>query len=290
MKKNIIIMILLSFLLVSILISCTTEDKEDENNNSEESSMIEKADVENIKIISNTINVKSGSGENFKNIKKLNKGEIVNVTKELDEWYLVQLDNNEVGAVKKSDAKPVVVEEKEQNSDQKLNNDNQNITENENKEQSKKQDENKREDESKKPTNDTANSSNALISSENTMIDLINSERQKNSLPKLKLDLEVTKVARVKSQDMVDNDYFSHYSPNYGSPFEMMKSFGIKYVYAGENLAGNQAVESAHKALMNSSGHRKNILNPDFTHIGIGIKNSDKYGYMFTQMFISKPE
>lgn len=70
----------------------------------------------------------------------------------------------------------------------------------------------------------------------------------------------------------------------------MMKDFGINYVQAGENIAGNQDVQKAHDALMNSPGHRKNILSSDFTHIGIGIKKGGPYGYMFTQMFISKPQ
>lgn len=276
MKKKIIIMILLSLLLTSLLISCTSEEKQQENN-SEESSIFEKTDIENVKITSDNCDVKSGSGDNFETVGNLKKDQIVNVTKELDDWYLVQLDNNEVGAVKKSDAEPVVVDESENNNTDKQNENNKTDKQNEDNKTVKNED-------SAKETNKT------LSNSENEMVSLVNKEREKNNLPKLKVDTEVTKVARVKSQDMVDNNYFSNYSPNYGSPFEMMKSFGIKYVHAGENLAGNQSVESAHTALMNSSGHRKNILSPDFTHIGIGIKDSDKYGYVFTQMFISKPK
>jgi uncharacterized protein YkwD len=89
---------------------------------------------------------------------------------------------------------------------------------------------------------------------------------------------------------MIDNNYFSHNSPTYGSPFDMMKSFNINYVQGGENIAGNRDVPAAHEALMNSPGHRKNILSPDFTHIGIGIQGGGQYGNMFTQMFISKPQ
>jgi uncharacterized protein YkwD len=88
---------------------------------------------------------------------------------------------------------------------------------------------------------------------------------------------------------MIDNNYFSHNSPKYGSPFDMMKSFGIKFVHAGENIAGNQTVQAAHNALMNSPGHRQNILSTDYTHIGIGIQKGGSYGNMFTQQFISKP-
>ena len=100
----------------------------------------------------------------------------------------------------------------------------------------------------------------------------------------------MTNVARVKAQDMIDNKYFSHNSPKYGCPFDMMKSFGIKYIKAGENIAGNQSVQNAFNALMNSPGHRRNILDPGFTNIGIGIKSGGPYGNMFSQMFVGKSQ
>ena len=116
------------------------------------------------------------------------------------------------------------------------------------------------------------------------MVELVNQERAKAGVAPLTIDLELSRVARIKSQDMKDNNYFSHTSPTYGSPFEMMKNFGIRYRTAGENLAKHSSVESAHAGLMNSEGHRKNILNPNFTHIGVGIVD-DRY---YTQMFIGK--
>lgn len=128
-----------------------------------------------------------------------------------------------------------------------------------------------------------------LTSLEQQMVDLINQERTKRNLKPLEVDWEVARVARIKSQDMVDNNYFSHNSPIYGSPFKMLTDFAIKYTYAGENIAANSSVERAHTSLMNSEGHRNNILNSNFTHIGIGIVQSNKYGYIFTQQFISKP-
>lgn len=123
---------------------------------------------------------------------------------------------------------------------------------------------------------------------QNRMLQLINEERTKAGINPLIFDDELTKVASVKAQDMVDNNYFEHNSPTYGSPFDMMKNFGIQYYAAGENLAGYNNVEKAHIGLMNSDGHRKNILNSNFTHIGIGICKSPKYGYVFVQMFIGK--
>ena len=120
------------------------------------------------------------------------------------------------------------------------------------------------------------------------MINLVNQERQKYGLKPLEVDYQLVKLARMKSQDMVDKNYFSHQSPTYGSPFDMMKNAGVRYRWAGENIAGAGSVERAHTALMNSEGHRANILNANFTHIGIGIVKGGPYGMMFTQMFIGK--
>jgi len=127
-----------------------------------------------------------------------------------------------------------------------------------------------------------------LSQEEQQMVDLVNAERAKAGLPALKVDLELARVARIKSRDMIENDYFSHTSPIYGSPFDMIRNFGISYRAAGENLACNQTVEAAHQSLMNSSGHRANILNSTYTHIGVGIVNGGMCGKMFTQMFIAK--
>ena len=118
------------------------------------------------------------------------------------------------------------------------------------------------------------------------MLNLINQERAANGVPRLKWNEELAKVAQAKAQDMVDNNYFSHTSPTYGSPFDMMKSFGISYRYAGENIAKNSSVAKAHTALMNSEGHRKNILNSNFTSIGIGIVKTSSNSYTIVQMFI----
>ena len=96
------------------------------------------------------------------------------------------------------------------------------------------------------------------------------------------------KVARVKTQDMVDNNYFSHNSPTYGSPFDMLNSFKVSYRSAAENIAGNSSNSGAVNAWMNSSGHKTNILNGNYQYTGIGVVSSSKYGKIFVQMFISK--
>lgn len=118
------------------------------------------------------------------------------------------------------------------------------------------------------------------------VIDLTNAERKKNGLPALKADTQLSGVAQKKSEDMRQNNYFSHTSPTYGSPFDMMRDFGVTYKTAGENIAqGQRSAQEVVQAWMNSEGHRKNILSKDFTHIGIGY---DSNGHHWTQMFIGK--
>jgi uncharacterized YkwD family protein len=125
-----------------------------------------------------------------------------------------------------------------------------------------------------------------LTADEQQLFQLVNQERLQAGLNELKIHTGLVELARLKSKDMIALNYFAHQSPTYGSPFEMMQKAGIAYSYAGENLAGAPTVARAHTALMNSPGHRANILNPNFTHVGIGIVDGGPYGKMFTQMFI----
>ena len=123
-------------------------------------------------------------------------------------------------------------------------------------------------------------------STQQEVVNLVNKERAKVGLAALTMDSALTKVAQAKSQDMKDNNYFSHTSPTYGSPFDMMKKFGISYKSAGENIAkGQTSAQQVVEAWMNSEGHRANILDEKFTHIGVGYVSS---GHYWTQMFISK--
>ncbi|PLS14883.1 hypothetical protein CVD28_25520 [Bacillus sp. M6-12] len=121
------------------------------------------------------------------------------------------------------------------------------------------------------------------------VVKLVNMERAKYSLPALKSDSSLAKVARVKSEDMRNRNYFSHTSPTYGSPFQMMKSFGISYRYAGENIAAGQTTAQAVMAAwMKSPGHKANILSKNYTFIGVGYAKGGSYGHYWTQQFISK--
>lgn len=121
---------------------------------------------------------------------------------------------------------------------------------------------------------------------EKQVVNLVNIERAKNGLKPLRENWELSRVARYKSNDMKDQGYFSHTSPIYGSPFKMMKDFGISYSYAGENIAmGQRTPEEVMKAWMNSPGHRQNILNSNFTEIGVGYAVNERGTPYWTQMF-----
>jgi uncharacterized YkwD family protein/spore coat assembly protein SafA len=121
------------------------------------------------------------------------------------------------------------------------------------------------------------------------VIVLVNQERAKNGLKALKANWELSRVARYKSADMRDRNYFSHTSPTYGSPFDMMKAFKISYQAAGENIAAGQpTAEQVMKGWMESPGHRKNILSPQFTEMGVGYAQGGSYRHYWTQMFIRR--
>ena len=119
---------------------------------------------------------------------------------------------------------------------------------------------------------------------EKKVAELVNVERSKYGLSALTLNTKLSALARTKSQDMSDKHYFSHTSPTYGSAFDMMKSSGIKYNTAGENIAyGYRTPEAVVNAWMNSPGHRANILNASYKEIGVGYVADGNY---WTQMFI----
>ncbi len=117
------------------------------------------------------------------------------------------------------------------------------------------------------------------------MLTLVNIERMKHGLKPVQADNELRVVARAHSQDMFARGYFSHYTPEGRDPFDRMKSAGVKYLAAGENLALGQTLKICHEGLMNSPGHRANILNPSYGRLGIGILDGGTYGLMISQEF-----
>ncbi|MFC4559009.1 SafA/ExsA family spore coat assembly protein [Virgibacillus kekensis] len=128
-----------------------------------------------------------------------------------------------------------------------------------------------------------------IKSIERQVVKYTNQYRQQNGLAPVKVDWQLSRVARYKSRDMRDQGYFSHNSPTYGSPFKMMRDFNIHYTRASENIAAGQPTAKAVvDAWMNSSGHRRNILDANVTHIGVGYAEGGSYGNYWTQMFIKK--
>lgn len=125
---------------------------------------------------------------------------------------------------------------------------------------------------------------------EQQVITLVNQQRASNGLPALKGNWELCRVARYKSQDMINKKYFAHQSPTYGSPFDMMEAFGIKFSAAGENIAyGQKTPQQVMNSWMNSPGHRNNILSRSYNQIGVGVAKASNGTYYWTQMFIKSP-
>ncbi len=120
---------------------------------------------------------------------------------------------------------------------------------------------------------------------ERKMLELVNRERAKHGLRPLKADPEMTRVARAHSRDMFARGYFAHDNPDGKDPFDRMREAQVRFYAAGENLALAQTLEIAHNNLMNSPGHRANILKPEFGRLGIGILDGGFYGLMISQEF-----
>ncbi|MBP6100951.1 MAG: SCP-like extracellular protein [Clostridium sp.] len=202
-------------------------------------------------------------GTSYNVITTVNKNEYIRVFAGVGEWYIVQTDSDYVGAVSRKYVRAIYPSSSGSSNSGTGGSS------------------------SSGNTSSSTETSN-MNSDEKEVFDLINKQRTNNGLAALKNDSEVQRVARIKAQDMVDNNYFSHTSPTYGSPFDMLKSFKISYKTAGENIAGNSSNSSAVTAWMNSSGHKANILNSNFNYTGIGVVSSPKYGKMYVQLFIGK--
>ena len=210
-------------------------------------------------VTASELNVRSGPGTNYKIVTTVKKNEYIRVFAGLGEWYIVQVEGDYVGAVSKKYVKPIYP-----NSSNSGNNN------------------------SGSSSSGSQTTTSSMDSNEKEVFDLINTQRTNYGLTALEVDEEVQRVAKIKAQDMVDNNYFSHQSPIYGSPFAMLNSFKISYQTAGENIAGNSTNSGAVTAWMNSSGHKANILNSSFNYTGIGVVSSSKYGKIYVQLFIGK--
>lgn len=219
-----------------------------------------KLDFQTGLVTATKLNVRSGPGTGYGIVTTVNKNQYIRVFAGVGDWYIVQVEGDYVGAVNKKYIKPIYPSKTNAGTNTNTNTN----------------------------TGTTQTTTSNLSADEQEIFNLINNQRTQNGLSALKIDSEVQKVARIKAQDMVNNNYFSHTSPTYGSPFDMLKSYKVSYNTAGENIAGNSSNSGAVNAWMNSSGHRANILNKSFNYTGIGVVNSPKYGKVYVQMFIGK--
>lgn len=221
-------------------------------------------------VTASALNVRSGPGTNYKAIGLIYRNEYVRVFAKVGDWYVIQTDKDLIGAVSTKYIRKVTPSKTTSN-----NTSNNTAT-------------NKSNINTNTNTSTTTNSTTSATSEEQELLRLINEQRAAYGLPALKFDAELQRVAKIKAEDLVNNNYFSHNSPTYGSPFDMMKSFGITYKAAGENIAGNSTLSGAVTAWMNSQGHRDNILSNAYNYTGIGVVNSPVYGKVMVQMFIGR--
>lgn len=318
----------IKYLLATLMLLFTLTSCQEAVLDGTESSVSDTNDIKKVQVTAPNANVRAGCSTNAEVLQSAGANETFEVINQVSDWYAVKLPDNSIGFIPQKQVKPIVDDTTpidmppvaqrtpvQTNTSKNANkgtakqpdniarmdtntNTNQNGVNNTGNNTTQGNNDaginNTRSNDNEANTqnvnaNDTQIASRSSLSAaEQQMVDLVNKSRAENNLPALKVDTALANVARTKSQDMIDNNYFSHNSPTYGSPFDMMKSFSIRYIKAGENIAGNQTVQAAHDALMKSPGHRANILSKDYTHIGIGIVEGGSYGNMFTQMFISK--
>lgn len=186
-------------------------------------------------VTANKLNIRRGPGITYDN-----------VFAKIGNWYVVQTENNIIGAVSSDYVQPCY--------DKELN----------------------IEPTSAEPVAETSTQS-VLSEDETAFLNAINKLRSENNLPALQIDDNAQNVARLKAQDLVENNYFSHTSEKYGTPFEMLTTNGVTYKTASENIAGNSTLEGAVSSWMSSDSHKNNILSNTFNYTGVAIVNSPQY-------------
>lgn len=237
------------------------------------------------KVNAKCLNVRCGPGLTYNKVGKLYKGEYINVFAKVGGWYIVQTKSDLIGAVSSEYIDAVYNEEEgvsglstsevnpEQNTESKS-----------------------EETELQKVTSAKSSEvgaaefadSNELSSDEKEFLELINSNRKNNGLEELQIDSEIQNIARLKAQDLKENNYFSHTSETYGNIDNMLATFKIPYEVSAENIAGNKTLSGAVEAWMNSNNHKINILNKDFNYTGIAVVDSETYGKIFVEVFVKK--
>lgn len=200
------------------------------------------------------LNLRTGPGIDYTSIDLLTKNQYLRIYGKIGDWYIVQNDNNNIGTVH---SKYITLTE------------------------------NPKASVSNMETIETV-ATPVITTDEELVLELINTEREKNNLSKFKIDNELQNIARLKAEDIVKYNYFSHISPTYGTPFEMLKSYNIQYKIASENIAGNASLEKAVSSWMNSESHKENILSNLYNYTGIAVVDSIAYGKIIVELFIGK--
>ena len=200
------------------------------------------------------LNMRSGAGINYNSIGLLNKNEYVRIFGKIGDWYIVQNEKNQIGTVHQAYITPTTEEKAAVTNTEAI---------------------------------EEAQTSN-LTSDESELLKLINLEREKNNLPNFEIDDALQNVARLKANDIVQNNYFSHTSPTYGTPFEMLKNNSIAYKTASENIAGNSSIAGAVESWLNSDTHKENILSTNYNYTGIAVVDSIAYGKVIVELFVGR--
>lgn len=207
-------------------------------------------------VTASALNVRQGPGTKYNIVSVVYKNEYIRIFAKIGDWYVIQTDLDYIGCVSTKYVKLIYPSTSNSGSNSS--------------------------------SGGTTTVTTDLTADEKEVFNLINAKRTANGLSALNIDNELQNVARIKAQDMVDNNYFAHNSPTYGTPFQMIKNFGIAYKAAGENIAGNSTNQGAVNAWMNSEGHRANILSNNYNYTGVAVVKSPKYGKIYVQMFIGK--
>ncbi|MCX7921106.1 MAG: CAP domain-containing protein [Clostridia bacterium] len=259
MKRKVVLLVALTIVFSTVLGLVGFDSK-----NVIAADAIQKVNFTSAVVTGDAVNVREGASTKFPVVCVLKKGQTVRVIGKLGEWYAVyEPKKGCVGAVSGAYVKPLGATGQAPAAPKLA---------------------------AKTPPKTVVPTAapSGITKDEQVLLDLVNKARRDAGAGALSFDMNLMKVAKIKAKDMVDNNYFSHQSPTYGSPFDMMRQFGVSFRTAGENIAGNQTVEGAFKAWMNSEGHKKNILNGNFNYVGFGIVESPTYGKMLVQMFIGR--
>lgn len=204
-----------------------------------------------VAVTASQLRLRSGAGTTHKILGYFPRGTVLDVLGKIGNWYVVKTSKDSVGCVSATYVKPYTATTS-----------------------------------TTPPATDSSSSTPASSASamQQEMLQYVNEARASQGLASLTLDTALCNGAYLKSKDMADNNYFSHTSPTYGSPFNMMNSLGIKYNTAGENIAKHVSVKGAHDAFMNSPGHKANILGAQYHKVGFGFMQEGSYLYV-TQWF-----